>query len=182
MGGSGIVGIQLIFVVETNEKSNSDYIYIKSILDAQYNGRLLNDVKFTPVYMRGKGNYNQHRVINKIKTYSKQYMSAGDTRVIYCVDTDQFDIKPEDKMIFEEIQSYCTNNEYDLVWFCHDIEEVFLGNSVPKNKKTEFANKYSAHNGVAHVDISKLKSRKKAKMKSNLIYVLNKYLEQSKEC
>lgn len=172
------MGIQLLFVVETNEKSKSDYIYIKSIVDYVYNGRMLNDVKFSPVYMRGKGNYNQRRVTNQIASLCKQYKSIGITKVIYCVDTDQFDKDPEDEKILEDIETYCKKNEYDFVWFCHDIEEVFLGHSIPKSDKTECAKRYAARNGIDSVDIGNLMSKKMAKKKSNLINVLNKYIEQ----
>ena len=50
------MGLQLIFVVETNKKCKSDWIYIKDTIDRffQYNQA---QVKLTPVYMDGKGNY-----------------------------------------------------------------------------------------------------------------------------
>ena len=78
------MGIQLIFVVESDEKSRSDYIYIKSILDSRYNTRLNNEIKLSPIFMRGKGNYNQRRVKNKIESFCKQYSRNGESKVFFC--------------------------------------------------------------------------------------------------
>lgn len=52
------MGTQLIFVVETNRKCKSDWIYIKDTIDYfyQYNQT---QIKFTPVYMDGKGKYQK---------------------------------------------------------------------------------------------------------------------------
>lgn len=52
------MGLQLIFVVETNSKCKSDWIYIKDTIERfyQYNQT---QVKFSPVYMDGKGKYDK---------------------------------------------------------------------------------------------------------------------------
>ena len=39
---------QLILVVESDEKSRSDFIYINSVLNELYDIRLRNDIKITP--------------------------------------------------------------------------------------------------------------------------------------
>ena len=62
------MGLQLIFVVETNKKCKSDWIYIKDTIDRffQYNQA---QVKLTPVYMDGKGNYkNKETKMSNIKS------------------------------------------------------------------------------------------------------------------
>ena len=50
------MGLQLIFVVETNKKCKSDWIYIKDTIDRFYQYDQA-QVKFSPVYMDGKGKY-----------------------------------------------------------------------------------------------------------------------------
>lgn len=50
------MGLQLIFVVETNKKCNSDWIYIKDTVEHVYEYDRT-QVKFSPVYMDGKGKY-----------------------------------------------------------------------------------------------------------------------------
>lgn len=48
------MGIQLIFVVETNKKCNSDWIYIKDTIEYFYDYNRT-EVKFSPVYMDEEG-------------------------------------------------------------------------------------------------------------------------------
>ena len=55
------MGLQLIFVVETNKKCKSDWIYIKDTIDRFYQYDQA-QVKFSPVYMDGKGKYNRNRI------------------------------------------------------------------------------------------------------------------------
>ena len=50
------MGLQLIFVVETNKKCNSDWIYIKDTIEHFYDYERT-EVKLRPVYMDGKGKY-----------------------------------------------------------------------------------------------------------------------------
>ncbi|MBP3700418.1 MAG: hypothetical protein J6I64_00870 [Lachnospiraceae bacterium] len=49
------MGLQLIFVVETNKKCKSDWIYIKDTIDCFY--CYDQQVKLSVVYMDGKGKY-----------------------------------------------------------------------------------------------------------------------------
>ena len=168
------MGVQLIFVVESDEKSRSDYIYIKSVLDLKYNTRLNNEIKLSPVFMRGKGNYNQRRVKSKIESLCKQYSRNGESKVFFCFDTDQFDINPGDQNLLVEEEAFCRKNSFEFVWFCHDIEEVFLGHSVANSEKTNCANKYAAQNGINRVDISNLKSKTMVGKKSNLVIELDR--------
>lgn len=175
------MGIQLIFVVEADEKSRSDYIYIKSVLDSEYNIRLNNDIKLSPVFMKGKGNYNQRRIKSKIDALCKQYGRIGDSKIFFCFDTDQFDIKPEDKKSLAEKESFCRKNNYEFVWFCHDIEEVFLGQSVADSEKTKCANKFAARTGIKGVKMSNLRSKTMVGKKSNLVLELDKVLVKKKK-
>ena len=55
------MGLQLIICVETNKKCNSDYIYIKSSIERFYSVDRGN-IKLSPVYLDGKGNYSSKKV------------------------------------------------------------------------------------------------------------------------
>lgn len=59
------MGLQLIFAVETDKKCQSDWTYIKEIINRfyQYN----NHIRLRVVFMKGKNNYNQHFVIREIE-------------------------------------------------------------------------------------------------------------------
>ena len=50
--------LQLIFVVETNKKCNSDWIYIKDTIEHFYQYERT-QIKLSVVYMDGKGKYKQ---------------------------------------------------------------------------------------------------------------------------
>ena len=89
------MGMQLIFVLETNKKCKSDWIYIKDTIEYFYNIDA-NNIKFTQVYMDGKGNFkNKQKEINKnIDQYAKG-ASNGNSKVICCLDSDDYDINME---------------------------------------------------------------------------------------
>lgn len=52
------MGSQFIFVVETNKKCQSDWIYIKDTIEQFYSYNRT-QVKLNKVYMAGKGNYKK---------------------------------------------------------------------------------------------------------------------------
>lgn len=52
------MGSQFIFVVETNKKCQSDWIYIKDTIEQFYSYNRT-QVKLNKVYMDGKGNYKK---------------------------------------------------------------------------------------------------------------------------
>ena len=53
------MGLQLIFVLETNKKCKSDWIYIKETISYFY--KIDCRIKLSDVYMDGKGNYQKRR-------------------------------------------------------------------------------------------------------------------------
>lgn len=65
-----------------------------------------------------------------------------------------------------------------MVWFCHDIEEVYLGDSVEKRIKTDVAIDFKKKGLVSKEDPEKLMSEKIIKGTSNLLSVLDKYLKR----
>ena len=60
------MGLQLIFVVETNKKSKSDWIYVKDTVDYFYKYERT-EVKFSPIYMEGRGKYNSPKKQREIE-------------------------------------------------------------------------------------------------------------------
>ena len=50
--------------------------------------------------------------------------------MIYFFDTDQFTHHAADREFVKNAKKYCEENHSEIVWFCHDIEEVFLGGPV----------------------------------------------------
>ena len=124
------MNLQLIFVVESNSKCKSDWIYIKDTIERFYNFDNAH-VRLTPVYMDGKGNYKkkQKEVLQWIGQYSAT-VKDGISKVIYCFDCDDYDVNPEDICFLNNVQQFCKQQNYDFVWFCKDIERVYIGKKV----------------------------------------------------
>ena len=173
------MGLQIILCVEANNKSKSDYIYIKSAIEHFYKLDRANN-KLTAIYMDGKGNYNASKTIKLIRDYTKQYEASGKnnrTVVFYCFDCDQYDVKSEDKKFLQKAKKYCKDNGYEFVWFCRDIEHVFLEKQIPKNKKTETANNFAAKGLIDNVNLHSLQASSYQSQRSNLGIILGKYLD-----
>ena len=168
------MAFQIILVMETKESSKSDYMYISSVLDQWYDFRARNDIKLSEVYMGGKGNYKCSKVVKRIEKLTNSY-NNGETHVIYFFDTDRYENNINDSRVLREEQEYCTTNNYEFVWFCHDIEEVFLGRTVAKNEKTDEAIAYARRRGINRLKKESFKAEKMGKKRSNLILVLDKY-------
>ena len=112
------MAIQMIFCLETNKRANTDYIYIQETIDWLY--QKSNQIKFSPVYMGTKTKYRSKDILKEIKQKTKEF-TIGQTKVIYCIDTDEYEKNPEHANAFRDINRFCEENSYDLIWFCHDV-------------------------------------------------------------
>lgn len=170
------MGLQLIFAVESNQKSKSDWIYIKETIDHFYRYDRAH-VKFSPVYMDGKGNYKIKE--KEIKSLTSQYCAvskANHTEVIYCFDCDEYDIEKEDADFLNEVQQYCESRGYAFVWFCKDIERVYTGKKIDRSQKAKTAAAFKSKKRIAAVDGGRLSVDRYQKNTSNLMRILDRYL------
>ena len=62
------MGLQLIFCVETNKSCGSDWIYIKDTIEHFFTYER-GQIKFSTVYMNGKGNYMTPKVEKEIHLF-----------------------------------------------------------------------------------------------------------------
>ena len=173
------MGLQLIFAVETNKKCNSDWIYIKDTIEYFYFYERT-QVKFSVVYMDGKGNYNSNKKEKEIKSLTAQYRSTSKTNhtsVIYCFDCDDYDNKIDDRNFLEEAKKYCVGAGYEFVWFCKDVEQVYIGRKVDDGKKKKEAAIFKAKKQISMVDSKKLLMKKYQINTSNIMSVLDQYPE-----
>lgn len=175
--------MQLIIVVEADKISKTDYIYINKYLNRFF--VIGNDDKISPVYMGGKDNYKARRVEIEIERLSRNYRAQheknGLSIVLLCVDTDDLacgvDAK-ENESKMSEIVNYCKLNDYEIVWFCRDTEEVFLNRRVTKKEKKLLAERFK-NTDLDKLNIENLRMADYGICKagtSNLDLVLNKYL------
>lgn len=162
--------MQLIFIVEANKDSQSDYSYISETLKKYYNTL---GHKMTPIYLNGKGNYNKKKteIGRNISKYS------GTTHIFMCYDIDN----PNNQAykLNPLIEEYAKENGYELIWFYEDVEQVYLGESVSNSVKTLKAKQFVAHNdidGVQEINLNQTAiSRKKS---SNILKVLDEVLQR----
>ncbi len=173
------MGLQLIFCVETNKKCKSDYIYIKNTIDRFYS---LDQawIKLSFIYMDGKGNYdtlkNWKNIDRKIHDYSASSKS-NHSKVIFCFDCDDYDTKSEDKKFLDNAKRYCEENGYDFVWFCKEIESVYLERRVSDGEKKKQAELFQRKCLIKDVNEQNLRAELYRDKHSNLCIVLDKYLK-----
>ena len=171
------MSLQLIFVVETNKSCKSDWIYIKETIDYFYRYDQTK-LKLSPVYMDGKDKFKKkEKEINKlVKQYASQSKSNR-TRVIYCFDCDDYDVKPECVTFLKSARAYCQTMGYDFVWFCKDVEHVYLGRQIPDSQKQKEAANFKRKKGIATIDVRNLAVQEFRIHGSNIVQVLDRYGE-----
>lgn len=168
------MGLQLIFCVETNKQADTDWVYIMETIRLRY--KLPPQVSLNKIYMETKSKYNSRKVLGEIDKRTKCY--RGETKVIYCIDTDAYESNYEQKKEFDEINNFCEKHSYDLIWFCHDVEEVFLGKQVENSQKKKEAGAFRSSKGIERVQEEKLTATGIRNKCSNLLKILDKYLER----
>lgn len=55
--------------------------------------------------------------------------------VLYCFDCDDYDSNVADLNFLEEARRYCSEQCYEFIWFCKDVEQVYLGKRINDSQK-----------------------------------------------
>ena len=169
------MGLQLIFVVEANKKSKTDWIYIKETIDRFYKYDVAH-LKLSAVYMEGKNKYlSKVKEVNLLISKYNGASSINVTKVIYCFDCDDYDSNPVDKEFLEKTQEFCNANNYAYVWFCKDIERVYLGKKVEDGHKNREATRFKANKLIDGVKESRLNGKSISHNMSNILRVLDEF-------
>ena len=171
------MGQQLIFVVETNKRCNSDWIYIKETIEHFYSYDRT-QIKLSVVYMDGKGNYSSSKKEKEIKSLISQYSKASKvnkSKVIYCFDCDDYINNQDDAKFLEKAKQYCDSCGAEFVWFCKDIEEVYLGKSINDSQKKKESANFKAKKQINSVDSKKLSEDTYKIGTSNIMKVLDSF-------
>lgn len=169
------MAIQLILCMETTKKAATDDIYISETIHHVY--QLNNQIKISRIYMESKNKYNAKNVLREIRKKTESYIS-GDTKVMYCIDTDNYEKNMEHKKELDEISQFCQQNDYDLIWFCHDVEDVFLGKEISDSCKVSEAAAFRRKGRIKEIPLDKLCANMKRVHTSNLLNILDKYLSR----
>ncbi len=165
----------ILFCVEADRVSKSDYLYIREVIRHYY----IDDKKvvYRPVYMKGKGNYKSKSVLSDIKEECEGF--GGEISVIYCVDTDDYDTSVADIKLNQDIEKYCAKNGHDLILCCKDIEDVFLGKQIDKGEKTKEAEGFVRKMLIKSIDKKRLLAELPlSRHLSNMMLVLDMYFKR----
>lgn len=163
---------QFIICVESNEKAKTDRYYVKSILDVYY---YIGTNKLSFIYMAGKFNYQNQRVLNEIETLKKSY--RGTSHVIFVLDKDKNSVDQTDANFVTHVKTYCHTNHYHLVWFVRTIEEVAIGKKINKKLKNDMAQKFGTVKQIKQININCLQADHNVNQKgnSNILTIFNQF-------
>ena len=169
--------MQLIFCMETNKKTKSDYIYIRKTIERFYTYDRA-QTKITPVYMNGRGNYSSRKIEIEINRLTKAYKvgTQKESVVLYCFDCDEYDRNEDDRLFLLAARKYCEDKGYKFVWFCREIESVYLGRQVKDGDKGKEAERFAKGEHIRDIAIADLRYIEYHDGGSNIANVLDEYL------
>lgn len=128
--------LQIIVLCE----GESDAIYLDRIFKTLKEKNIDTNLKFTPISIKGKTNFENKKYIDKVKNAKLKFQ--GESQVLYVVDTDDIDTSKEDLEILKRIDKYVNDQDWHFVFFNRDIEEV-LNKKADRKNKTNEARSYS---------------------------------------
>ena len=164
---------RILCCVETTKQADTDYQYIRETIRHFYIET--SKIVIRPIYMESKYNYKSRSVTEQIK---KQGFNSSDTHVIYFIDTDDWDISAEAINILEKIQTYCADKGYDFVFFCKDVEDVFLGKRIADTEKISGIKRFKSTHAIGNMEVKRLEGKRYQVHCSNIMSVLDKYWER----
>lgn len=167
---------RLLFCVETTKNANTDYPYIRSTIDHYY--EVTRQTVLRRICMESKSRYNSKAVQKEIKRQSGTEKNA---HVIYCIDTDDYNTSPEAKAQTDRIRDYCSQNGYDFIFFCRNVEDVFHGKSIPGTDKVKAVRRFRTRNQIETIRTANLQREDYQPHCSNILNVLDKYLTRKKK-
>lgn len=164
----------ILICVETTKEAKTDSIYIDKTLKYVYN--IDNETKIEYEYLTSKTKYNDKGIKRKIERKIKDFSEAT---IVYCLDSDDIFANPETAVLNKKIEEYCKLEGYRIVWFCRDIEEVFLHRRVGSTDKLSEAAKFNAQKGIGVATAGLLGRTNVIKEKtSNFTCVFDKFFDK----
>ena len=70
-------------------------------------------------------------------------------------------------------QEFCKSKNYEYVWFCKDIERVYLGKKIEDGHKNREATRFKANKLINGVSQSRLNGKFISQNMSNILSVLD---------
>lgn len=166
----------VIVCVETNKRANTDVSYINKAIKHFYHVNN-NEVRLAFKFYETKTNYADKKLLKEIKDDCKA-VGENNATVLFCIDTDEYEVSVEDVKLNTEIEKFCQQNGLRFTWFCRDVEEVFLHKQLHHNEKVRESKKFAKIQGIGLACENDLKSTTFSKRKSNLLNNLDDVLRR----
>lgn len=166
--------MQILFCLETNQKADTDWVYIRETIERFYVSK---GVRLRPIYMGTKMNLLQRKTQKEIESCVKAY--TGETAVVVCTDTDHYDVDPSQRDDNEKVEAFCRERDYSHIWFCRDIEEVYIGRSAAKKDKVALAAAFRRNHEITKCCQKNLRQMTYAYGTSNILNVLDVLLPRN---
>lgn len=166
----------VIVCVETNKRANTDVSYINKAIRHFYDVDN-NNVKMSFKFYDTKTNYADKKLLKEIKEDCKA-VGEENSIVLFCVDTDEYEISVDDIKLNSEIEIFCQQNNFRFTWFCRNVEEVFLHKRVNHNVKVQESKRFARANGIGQACENDLKAAVFSRRKSNLLNNLDDILKR----
>lgn len=177
--------LQLIFVVETSSDDKTDNIYLRTVLNHFFTTKSKEygcEVNTQTIFLNGKQHYKDKKVLSNIANQTRMFASYNDnaiTKTIFIIDTDSTNKAYEVGSFFYNVQQFCLEHDFELVWFCKNAENVFLGKEVDQiENKTEAAKSFAKNNEIEKLDINCLSKSEIEYKCSNILSIIGKYLKE----
>lgn len=160
---------RILFCVETTKQADTDYGYIRDTIHHYYEES--SRIVTRAIYMGSKSRYKSRSVQEDIKNQ----VGTADTVVIYCIDTDEYDVSDHDRGLLDQIRNYCRKKGYEFIFFCKDVEDVYCGHRIPKTQKVQAIRKFRTSKSIAKMDVDNLQRDDYQVHCSNILNVLDRY-------
>jgi hypothetical protein len=125
--------------------------------------------------MDGKGNYNKRNIKQNIQD---KCIGFKESTVIYAIDLDYYESNYQQKELNSKVKSYVEQMNYELVWFYPNIEHVLIGGDVDKSKKRSTVSQFTKNMDIKFIGTNYFESEKVKKGYSNILLILDKYLQR----
>lgn len=164
-------------VFECNKKSSSDYYYVRAFIQKYFD---YHTFKFEKIFAGCKTELYSKSTNKKINTLLGKYISKEtnvNISLIFFADVDTYssDDNKRNKNLSAFASKYSQISK--IVWFNLDIEDVFLGRRIKKDKPKEAKN-FLLKKEIGKVEIKKFKQNNARTIihSSNLYSVLSSVL------
>ena len=172
--------LQLLVLLETNDELNTDGVYFTEVrrrFYKNYSNHYEGEVSIQIIPLHGKQNYKSNKIKQRIKNQIAANKSYDvHTVVILCIDTDSTKQNFEPGSFFYNVREYCQKYNYELVWYCKNVENVFLGKEANEVHKVEAAKEFARTERIYEIKESNLSQTIIKYGYSNILLILDKYL------